>query len=192
MHSDLRPVAHRTMLHATLTIYSPRRTMDRQARIAEIIDQIGTPNPSDAMKAMRHWPGGRLSLVHLNVLFVMQAEGPMPMRALAESMDVSQASATGIVDRMEQRGLVERQRDGEDRRVVRVAITDEGRKLIAGMAQERREHLAQMLDQMTDEELDAFLVGAKAMRRVRAALHAGQDSHPGQGLHPRTEPEPGS
>jgi DNA-binding MarR family transcriptional regulator len=180
------------MLHVALTIYSLRRTMDRQARITEIIEQIGTPNPSDAMKAMRHWPGGRLSLVHLNVLFVMQAEGPMPMRALAESMDVSQASATGIVDRMEQRGLVERQRDGEDRRVVRVAITDEGRKLIAGMAQERREHLAQMLDQMTDEELDAFLVGAKAMRRVRAALHAGQDSHPGQGLHPRTEPEPGS
>ena len=146
--------------------------MDRPARIAEIVDLIGANNPSDAMKAMRHWPGGRLSLVHLNVLFVMHADGPMPMRALSESMDVSQASATGIVDRMEQRGLVERQRDDEDRRVVRVAITDEGRRLIVGMAQERREHLAQMLEQMTDEELDAFLVGAKAMRRVRAALHA--------------------
>ena len=146
--------------------------MDRQARIAEIIDLIGSPNPTDAMKAMRHWPGGRLSLVHLNVLFVLNADGPMPMRALAESMDVSQASATGIVDRMEQRGLVERQRDAEDRRVVRVAITDEGRRLIAGMAQERREHLAQMLEQMTDAELDAFLVGATALRRVRAALHA--------------------
>ena len=47
---------------------------------------------------------------------------------------------------MEQRGLVERQRDDEDRRVVRVALTDEGRRLIAGMAAERRDHLAQMLD----------------------------------------------
>ena len=39
------------------------------------------------------------------------------MSQLAEALDVSQASATGIVDRMEQRGLVSRQRNDEDRRV---------------------------------------------------------------------------
>ena len=62
------------------------------------------------MRHMRHWPGGALSLVHLNVLAVLQEEGPLPMSGLAESLDVSHASATGIVDRMEQRGLVERRR----------------------------------------------------------------------------------
>jgi len=95
------------------------------------------------------------------------------MHGLAEAMDVSQASATGIVDRMEQRGLVERGRDAEDRRVVRVAITDEGRRLVAGMANDRREHLAQMLAEFTDDELRAFLTGAVAMRRARERFHAG-------------------
>ena len=70
--------------------------MDRQARIAEILDQIGTHNPTDAMKAMRHWPGGRLSLVHLNVLFVVHGDGPMPMRALAEKLNGRQVEVAGL------------------------------------------------------------------------------------------------
>ncbi len=146
--------------------------MDRQATLSHILEELGTHSPAQAMHNMRHWPGGRMSLVHLNVLFILEADGPLPMRGLAEAMDVSQASATGIVDRMEQRGLVERQRDDEDRRVVRVAITDEGLQLVASMANERREHLVQMLGEFTDDELAAFLTGALAMRRARERLYA--------------------
>ena len=147
--------------------------MDRATLLAQILDEIGAQNPVQAMRLMHHWPGGRLSLVHVHVLFVLEADGALPMRALAEAMDVSQASATGIVDRMEQRGLVERARDAEDRRIVRVAITDEGRQLIEGLAAQRRDHLATLLEGLTDEELAAFLVGARAMRRARERLHDG-------------------
>jgi DNA-binding MarR family transcriptional regulator len=159
------------MLHDALTIYPSQRAMDRQALRTRILDEISRHNPAEAMRAMRHWPGGRLSLVHLNVLVVLQAEGPLPMRGLAEAMDVSQASATGIVDRMEERNLVERQRDVDDRRVVRVAITDEGRRLVEGIAAERREHLSRILDELTDAELEAFHVGLGALRRARERIH---------------------
>jgi DNA-binding MarR family transcriptional regulator len=170
------------MLHAALTIYLSRRVMDRHHLAAEILDELATYSPTKAMRLMRHWPGGRLSLVHLNVLFILETDGPLPMRGLAEAMDVSQASATGIVDRMEQRGLVERQRDEADRRIIRVAVTDEGHRLVEGMAAQRRDHLARMLDEMTDEELAAYLVGVRAMRRIREQLHdelhAGGDPAP--------------
>jgi DNA-binding MarR family transcriptional regulator len=73
---------------------------------------------------------------------------------------------------MEQRGLVERRRDAGDRRVVKVAATDEGRLLIEGLAAERRDHLAIVLAELTDEELAAYLTGARAMRRARERLHA--------------------
>lgn len=146
--------------------------MNRQALLQQVLDELGSHNPASAMKTMRNWPGGKLSLVHLQVLFLLEADGALPMRVLAESMDVSQASATGIVDRMEQRGLVERQRDHADRRIVRVDITDEGRRLIAGMAAERRDHLARLLEAVTDDELRALLVGATALRRVREQHHA--------------------
>jgi DNA-binding MarR family transcriptional regulator len=124
------------------------------------------------MRYLRHWPGGRISLIHINVISVLEADGPQPMRALAEALDVSQASATGIVDRMEQRGLVERRRDEEDRRIVRVELTDEGRRLVEGVARERQDHMRAMLDDLSDDELQAFLVGSRAMRRARERMHA--------------------
>src|SRR4051794_41835599 len=113
---------------------------------------------------MRQWPGGRLSLVHLNVLMTLEAEGPLPMGALAEAMDVSQASVTGIVDRMEQRDLVERQRGDEDRRGVRVGLTHEGHRLIGTPAAQRRDPMAPLLGDPTDGEVAGVLIGGPALR----------------------------
>ena len=154
---------------------------------AEVLEELSAHNPATAMRYMRHWPAGRISLVHLNVIMLLEVEGAMPMRGLAEALDVSQASATGIVDRMEQRGLVERQRDAEDRRVVRVALTEEGRRLVEGMTTERREHMMQLLEELTDAELQAFLIGSRAMRRVREQRHADHQATQPAGQHTSTE-----
>ncbi len=145
---------------------------DRTTMLRELVDELAFRNPMRKMHAMRHWPSGRLSLVHLNVLMLLDEDGPMPMRGLAEALDVSQASATGIVDRMEQRGLVVRERDDQDRRIVRVGITDEGQALIAGLAAERRDHVAEMADRLTDDELAGLLVGLRAFRRIRDEFHS--------------------
>lgn len=58
------------------------------------------------------------------------ARGPRRMSELAECTQTSQASLTGIVDRMEEHGLVDRLRSSEDRRVVEVVATDTGRALL--------------------------------------------------------------
>ena len=60
------------------------------------------------------------------------SRGPVRMTALAEYAQTSQTSLTGIIDRMEGRGFVERSRSSEDRRVVEVEITE------AGLAELRR------------------------------------------------------
>ncbi|MEY9842216.1 MarR family winged helix-turn-helix transcriptional regulator [Streptacidiphilus sp. EB103A] len=53
--------------------------------------------------------------------------GPMPMRQIAQTMSCEPSNITGIVDRLELRGLVARQADPDDRRVKRVAATEAGR-----------------------------------------------------------------
>lgn len=141
-----------------------------------LIEELTSYAPTRQVHLMRHWPGGQMSLVHLNVLFVLSGEGPLPMNRLAELLDVSQASATGIVDRMEQRGLVARERDTEDRRVVRVGLSAQGEELLAGIAAERRTKLARLLDTLPEDDASALLQGLRAMRRAREALH--QQSSP--------------
>lgn len=179
-----QPPSHAPATDAAATDGAARRPLSagRQRLLDDLLEELSSHTPAGIMRYMRHWPSGPLSLVHLHVMTVLDAEGPQPMRALAESLDVSQASTTGIVDRMEQRGLVERHRDDEDRRVIRVELTGTGRRMVEGVAAERRGRLARLLEELTDDELEGFLRGTCALRAARERLHATLP-------HPDTDPE---
>ena len=147
---------------------------DREQVKTQLLDELFANAPGKALLFMRRWPGGALSLVHLNVMMILGADGALPMNQLADALDVSQASTTGIVDRMEQRGLITRERDPDDRRVTLVQLTDRGRQAIERLGAERRDKLGKLLDELTDEELQAFLIGSRAMRRARER-HYGEE-----------------
>jgi len=63
-----------------------------------------------------------------HALHVLPREG-LTMRALADELACDASNATGIVDRLEERGLTERRTDKNDRRVKRVCLTAAGRRL---------------------------------------------------------------
>src|SRR3954452_3588223 len=67
-----------------------------------------------------------ISMTHLHILWVLDHHGELPMSRLAELLDVSVSNATGLIDRMEERGLVERVRVADDRRVVIVRASSDG------------------------------------------------------------------
>lgn len=58
---------------------------------------------------------------------------PLPMRRLAQQLKCEPSNVTGIVDRLEARGLVERRPDPADRRVKLAAATPEGRTVARGL-----------------------------------------------------------
>jgi DNA-binding MarR family transcriptional regulator len=67
-----------------------------------------------------------LSIAQLDVLRRLRHHGPSPMRRLAELMNCEASNLTGLVDRLEMRGLVERRPDPGDRRIRLLALTAEG------------------------------------------------------------------
>jgi DNA-binding MarR family transcriptional regulator len=144
---------------------------DREALVAELVDEMTSWSPRERMDAFRSWLKGSLSLIHLHVLTVLEADGPLPMSKLAETLDVSDASATGIVGRMEERGLVERTHAEADRRVVLVRATPAGDAIFRDMKEHRRKRLTMLFVRLTDDELTALLTGLRAMRNARIALH---------------------
>jgi DNA-binding MarR family transcriptional regulator len=155
------------------------RRVTRRRVLDDLLDELTSWGPRERAGAFRQWLRGSLSLVHLHVLTVLEARGPLSMTKLAEELDVSVASLTGIVDRMASRGLVERQREPDDRRVIVVHPTEAGGAVFSEMAAERRRHLEPLLDRMTDDELESFLVGLRALRRVRSEMAetTGQEGH---------------
>ena len=65
---------------------------------------------------------------HMKALFELDPNVPVPMGALADTLVCDASSATWIVDRLEERGLVERGAHPKDRRVKTVVLTREGAK----------------------------------------------------------------
>lgn len=86
----------------------------------------------------------------------MLSRGPMRMTELAEHLGTATASVTGMVDRLEERGLVERVRDEADRRVVHVAITEQGEQAMADTQAEFSRRFGEVLEPLTAEERQEF------------------------------------
>jgi DNA-binding MarR family transcriptional regulator len=91
-------------------------------------------------------------------LKMMQALAPgveLPMSALAEELHCDASNVTGIVDRLEERGLIERRPDPTDRRVKRLAITAIGAQTRERMLARLYEPPAQ-LERLSRAELRAL------------------------------------
>jgi DNA-binding MarR family transcriptional regulator len=99
------------------------------------------------------------------VLSLLSIE-PMPMRRMAQKLKCEPSNVTGIVDRLESRGLVERRPDPADRRVKLAALTEEGgrtaallrdalsfaREPLAELTEVERRLLRDLLRRMLDAE----------------------------------------
>ncbi|MEU2419489.1 MarR family transcriptional regulator [Streptomyces sp. NPDC007851] len=92
---------------------------------------------------------------------------PLPMRKLAQKLKCEPSNVTGIVDRLEARGLVERRPDSADRRVKLAAATDEGRRVARDLREGlrfAREPLAGLTDaeRLSLRDLLRRMLGADA------------------------------
>jgi MarR family transcriptional regulator, organic hydroperoxide resistance regulator len=88
-----------------------------------------------------------LSPPQVMALRVLDPERPLPMHELASACHLDNSTITGIVDRLEEQGLVERRSDERDRRVKMVAATDEGAKVcgkLGEILQEAPEPIARL------------------------------------------------
>ncbi len=143
------------------------------SRLAEeLLEELSAWSPRDRWRMLGAWHQNGLSLAHLNVVTLVEMSGPMAMGRVAELLGVSLASTTGIVGRMEQRGLVTRQASATDRRVVEVHMAPGGHALIESIRTRRQEHLREVLARMDETHIGALLEGLRAMRAARASMDA--------------------
>jgi DNA-binding MarR family transcriptional regulator len=80
------------------------------------------------------------------------AHGSRRMSELAADMGTSGANVTGLVDRLADRGLIERTRPDEDRRVVNVTLTELGREEMCSWSRRFTDALDELLAPLTEPE----------------------------------------
>jgi DNA-binding MarR family transcriptional regulator len=113
-----------------------------------------------------------LSSPVIAVLNRLRNDGPQPMRVIAETLGLSRPSTTTIVDRMEDMGLVRRERGSSDGREIIVRLTESGDSASTDAHQEAVDLAAALLEGLTAEEAAvirrALFVLEDALRRPPA------------------------
>lgn len=110
-----------------------------------------------------------ISMTHLHVLTLLRHHGEQPMGQLAEILGASMSSATGIIDRMEERGLVERVRVPDDRRVVIVRPTPAGVALVDETELVRSDLMRTAVARLDLQQLERL---ERATQDIRSAIEA--------------------
>lgn len=71
----------------------------------------------------------QISAAQLNCILTLYDYGPLPPSKIADHMMVKSSTVTGVVDRLEKKGLAERMRNSPDRRVITIQLTKAGKEL---------------------------------------------------------------
>lgn len=107
------------------------------------------------------------------VLWVVWIWDGMETRHVADSADISKATLTGVVKTLEARGLILREGDEHDRRLVRLRLTDEGVRLMEKIYPEFNAVESEIIGQLSDRRVSAF---TRTLRDVVIAVEAQQEA----------------
>src|SRR5262245_27283307 len=138
-----------------------RRVADLQELVQDIMKQFQCINA-----AVANGPHAELNMQELRLVECLGNEGPRLMRELAEHLSVAVNTVTGIVDHLERKGLVRRQRSDQDRRVIRVELTDPGRNTYQSLVEATLRFFRSMLGALTEDEQEIFLVLFRKIARA--------------------------
>ena len=157
-----------------------RGKIDKPGTIRAILDvqrRITRGLMPQAMESFRHLD---VPLAQLKSLFIIATRGATNLSTLAEDLGVTPGNVTHITDRLVEQGLVSREPDARDRRIVRLGPTDKGRELLAGLMESHMGLMSEMLEDMSAEELDLLLSGLSGLVR---AVEAHRQNLPAGAAH---------
>jgi DNA-binding MarR family transcriptional regulator len=129
------------LLRRLAEIQSPMR-----ARFRATLSDCDTAQFREATHAVTMGQMEAMMLLH-------EAAEPLTMGELAEALGMTPSSASQLVERLVRLGLVERLREEDDRRVVRVVVTTGARRKFDAMLRVRLRALEQLTSALSDTEL---------------------------------------
>jgi DNA-binding MarR family transcriptional regulator len=152
--------------------------MDKPALIREVVELQRQVGRMVGQHAPSVWIDSGLTITQLRSLFVIANRGSTNFRKLADALRVTPSNVTGIIDRLEEQGLVSRTQNPEDRREMTLQVTDKGEALVFSLRETEIEQMTRILSLLSSEELMFLAKGLTAF--VEAAKSYGgeiQDGH---------------
>jgi DNA-binding MarR family transcriptional regulator len=104
----------------------------------------------------KEWLEMDITMPQLKTMLLLFLNGPMRMSDLASDLGVTLATATGLIDRMVEKGIVLRQDQPEDRRVVLIGLSTEGQAMISKLWESSKIKARELLESLDANSLRTF------------------------------------
>lgn len=110
--------------------------------------------------------GEDVTLTQYRTLVILASRGPQNLATLAEAVAVTPPTASRLCERLVRKGLVRRRTDRNDRRQVRIALSETGQALVDAVTVRRRQEITDLLASIPAEEQRSVVA---ALRRLSAS-----------------------
>jgi len=147
--------------------------IDRTAALDEIAKNL-VPRASQLTRLLLGRGSRTLSRAEGGLLSTLSAR-PRRITELAATEVLAQPTVTQLVDRLQKRGFVQRDRDASDGRVVLVSITDAGRDALEQLRGEYRAQMRAAAADLPDDELAALVRATESLQHL---IDAVQEARP--------------
>lgn len=125
------------------------------------------------------WVELGLTMTQLRVLFLLWTEDGAAAGALADGLSVTPSTLTRIVDRLVRQGLLRREPDEGDRRLVRHFLTESGRTTVQELERRGRARMNEIIDRLTEPQLERLVLALEDLSLALADQEADELSKVG-------------
>lgn len=126
--------------------------MASREQIQTLLEALKEASPSQMFQSIDAGAAGMRAIL----LYLADAQEKVTASKISDYMKVSTARVTVLLQKMEVRGLIEKKRDPEDNRRIKVALSARGRELAAQMQEQVNAHVEAMIDQIGMERMLEF------------------------------------
>jgi DNA-binding MarR family transcriptional regulator len=111
-----------------------------------------------------------LSHHHFSILGVLIKRGPLPVSEIGRRLMMSKPQMTAMIDKLFSLGLVARTSDPEDRRIINISITDQGKKVLHKAVVRIKENLEKKLVHLSQEDIELLSNALKNINIIGSKL----------------------
>jgi len=140
--------------------------MERHEKAAESLMGLLPLMHEKFLNPMERIATDRMSKLQFFALMMLFRKGPQTMTELSSAMQISKQQMTPLVDRLLELEVVRRLADEQDRRIVRIDITEAGRELMSEMKRQNLKALAKKLSVLPEcdlIELDTMMLRVREL-----------------------------
>ena len=136
--------------------------------ISKIIDLTRNFNKSLKHKFHHYVQDSGFTLPQLSVISILEKHGEQKVSELSFKMGLSNSTVSGILDRLEQKDIIKRERTKNDRRVVKISLTGKSREFCNDFRKKKEEYLTQLLKKLSEQEIRDIIKGLEILNRALA------------------------